>query len=154
MKIRKIFCGNPRIIFVLFYDVHKENIFTINLGDGCEAPSKARKKGAKRLEFLVLNKNLMKSNHLSWKVKLLSFQNHRAQNLIRSLLTNFHPTFMSILIKIFNFWLSWIRLVSSILHHCGCTAHTKELKYVLETKEWVLSEINYSLLKIYKPILF
>jgi len=38
----------------LFYDVHKENMFTINLGDGREAPSKARKKGAKRLEFLVL----------------------------------------------------------------------------------------------------
>jgi len=37
----------------LFYDVHKENMFTINLGDGREAPSKARKKGAKRLEFLV-----------------------------------------------------------------------------------------------------
>ena len=28
-------------------------MFTINLGDGSEAPSKARKKGAKRLEFLV-----------------------------------------------------------------------------------------------------
>jgi len=37
----------------LFYDVHKENMFTINLEDGREAPSKARKKGAKRLEFLV-----------------------------------------------------------------------------------------------------
>ena len=29
------------------------NMFTINLEDGREAPSKARKKGAKRLEFLV-----------------------------------------------------------------------------------------------------
>ena len=29
-------------------------MFTINLEDGREAPSKARKKGAKRLEFLVL----------------------------------------------------------------------------------------------------
>ena len=29
-------------------------MFTINLGDGREAPSKARKKGAKRFEFLVL----------------------------------------------------------------------------------------------------
>ena len=38
----------------MFYDVHKENMFTINLGDGREAPSKARKKGAKRFEFLVL----------------------------------------------------------------------------------------------------
>ena len=54
LKIHEIFCENPRIIFVLFYDVHKENMFTINLGDGREAPSKARKKGAKRLEFLVI----------------------------------------------------------------------------------------------------
>ena len=53
LKIHEIFCENPRIIFVLFYDVHKENMFTINLGDGREALSKARKKGAKRLEFLV-----------------------------------------------------------------------------------------------------
>ena len=29
------------IIFVLFYDEHKENMFTINLEDGREAPSKA-----------------------------------------------------------------------------------------------------------------
>ena len=28
-------------------------MFTINLGDGREAPSKARKNGAKRLDFLV-----------------------------------------------------------------------------------------------------
>ena len=28
-------------ILVLFYDVHKENMFTINLEDGREAPSKA-----------------------------------------------------------------------------------------------------------------
>jgi len=41
LKILKIFCENPRIIFVLFYDVHKENMFTINLEDGREAPSKA-----------------------------------------------------------------------------------------------------------------
>ena len=53
LKIHEIFCENPRIIFVLFYDVHKENMFTINLEDGREAPSKVRKKGAKRLEFLV-----------------------------------------------------------------------------------------------------
>ena len=56
MKIPEIFCENPQIIFDLFYDVHKENMFTINLGDGREAPSKARKKGAKRLEFLVFLK--------------------------------------------------------------------------------------------------
>ena len=36
-----MFCENPRIIFVLFYDVLKENMFTINLEDGREAPSKA-----------------------------------------------------------------------------------------------------------------
>ena len=39
-KIFKKF-ENPRIIFVLFYDVHKENMFTINLEDRREAPSKA-----------------------------------------------------------------------------------------------------------------
>ena len=39
--IREIFCENPRIIFVLFYDVHKENMFSTNLEDGREAPSKA-----------------------------------------------------------------------------------------------------------------
>ena len=37
LKIHEIFCENPRIIFVLFYDVHKENMFTINLEDGREA---------------------------------------------------------------------------------------------------------------------
>ena len=54
LKIREIYCEIPRIIFVLFYDVHKENMFTSNLEDGLEAPSKARKKGAKRLEFLLI----------------------------------------------------------------------------------------------------
>ena len=34
LKIHEIFCENPRIIFVLFYDVHKENMFTINLEYG------------------------------------------------------------------------------------------------------------------------
>ena len=43
LKIREIFCKNPRIIFVFFYDVHKENIFKVNLEDGREAPSKASK---------------------------------------------------------------------------------------------------------------
>ena len=41
LKIHEIFCENARIIFILFYDVHKENMFTINLEDGREAPSKA-----------------------------------------------------------------------------------------------------------------
>ena len=40
-KIHDFFGENPRIIFVLFYDVHKENMFTTNLEDGREAPSKA-----------------------------------------------------------------------------------------------------------------
>ena len=45
LKIREICCKNPRIIFVLFYDVHKfENMFTTNLEDGREAPSKASSK--------------------------------------------------------------------------------------------------------------
>jgi len=34
LKIHEFFCENPRIDFVLFYDVHKENMFTINLEDG------------------------------------------------------------------------------------------------------------------------
>ena len=41
LKIQEIFCENPRIIFALFYDVHKENLFTIILEDGREAPYKA-----------------------------------------------------------------------------------------------------------------
>ena len=41
LKIHEIFCENPRIIFILFYDVHKENMFRTNLEDGREAPSKA-----------------------------------------------------------------------------------------------------------------
>ena len=53
LKIHEIFCENPRIIFVLFYDVHKENKFTINLEDGREAPYKAS-----TLYFLmVINKH-------------------------------------------------------------------------------------------------
>ena len=36
-KIHEIFCENLQIIFVLFYDVHKENMFTINLVGGGEA---------------------------------------------------------------------------------------------------------------------
>ena len=35
-------------------------MFTTNLEDGREAPSKARKKGAKRLEFLVSSNNTTK----------------------------------------------------------------------------------------------
>jgi len=46
---------NPRIIFVLFYDAHKENMFTINLEDGCEAPSKAS-----------ITNNDIKSRQMHW----------------------------------------------------------------------------------------
>ena len=42
LKIHEIFCENLRIIFVLFYDVHKEKMFTINLEDGCEAKRPVR----------------------------------------------------------------------------------------------------------------
>ena len=52
-KSAKSFVKIRKIIFILFYDVHKYNMSTINLGDGREAPSKFRKKGAKRLKFLV-----------------------------------------------------------------------------------------------------
>ena len=41
LKIREIVCENPRIIFILFYDVQKENMFRTDLEDGREAPSKA-----------------------------------------------------------------------------------------------------------------
>ena len=40
LKIHEIFCENLRIIFFFFYDVHKQNMFTINLEYGREAPSK------------------------------------------------------------------------------------------------------------------
>ena len=53
LKIHEIFCENPRIIFVLFYDVHKENMFTINLEDGRQAPCKAsiRKSEKEKIKF-------------------------------------------------------------------------------------------------------
>ena len=77
LKIHEIFCENPRIIFVLFYDVHKKNMFTTNLEDGREAPSKARKKGAKRFEILV--SKILNTKFLMLLVKrntlLLIFQN-------------------------------------------------------------------------------
>ena len=58
LKIHEIFCENLRIIFVLFYDVHKENMFTINLEDGCEAPSKASLFKWLFLNFLISPFNL------------------------------------------------------------------------------------------------
>ena len=70
--MREIVCENPRIIFILFYDVHKENMFTINLGDGREAPPKARKKGAKRLKFLVF-KTFLALEPLKLKIFLMTF---------------------------------------------------------------------------------
>ena len=50
LKIHEILKENPKTFFVFVLQcIHKEKMFTINLGDG----RKARKKGAKRLEFLV-----------------------------------------------------------------------------------------------------
>ena len=88
-------------------------------------------------------------------MKLLSFQNHWAKNHICSLLHNkfsdyFYWYFGTIILI---FCLSRIRLVSSILHHVGCTVNTEKVKYVLETREWVLSVWYWSLLQIYKPFL-
>jgi len=60
LKIREIFCKNPRIIFVLFYDVHKENMFTINLGDGREAPSKASNNKFIELSILMYKQQFRK----------------------------------------------------------------------------------------------
>ena len=39
LEIPDIFCQNPWIIIVLFYHVHKENMFTINLEYGRKATS-------------------------------------------------------------------------------------------------------------------
>ena len=37
----KFFVKTRELFLFFFYDVHKENMFTINLEDGREAPSKA-----------------------------------------------------------------------------------------------------------------
>ena len=66
LKIHEIFCENPRIIFVLFYNVHKENMFTINLEDGREAPSKAS-----RLDLIKNNVRSTMNKHISKEVKNL-----------------------------------------------------------------------------------
>ena len=52
-----MFCENPRMIFVLFYDVHKENMFTINLEDGREAPSKASNDKNEKFPKLGFSRN-------------------------------------------------------------------------------------------------
>ena len=52
LKIHDIFCEYYWFFFVLFYYVHKENMFTINLEDGREAPSKAN----------LYEKDLLKDN--------------------------------------------------------------------------------------------
>ena len=57
LKIREIFCENPRIIFVFFYDVHKENMFTINLEDGREAPSKASTLNVRKMALYLTISN-------------------------------------------------------------------------------------------------
>ena len=38
LKIHEIFWWNPKTFFVLFYNVHKENMFTIIIENGREAP--------------------------------------------------------------------------------------------------------------------
>ena len=73
LKIHEIFCENPRIIFVLCYDIHKENMFTINLEDGREAPSKAS-----LLKEALFKKGFYMERFFSWsnaqKVRNLSNQ--------------------------------------------------------------------------------
>ena len=54
LKIREIFCENPRIIFILFYDVHKENMFTINLEDGRERQIRDKLVLGKAKHLLIL----------------------------------------------------------------------------------------------------
>ena len=58
LKTHEIFCENPRIIFVLIYDVQKENMFTINLEDGREVPSNASLFKWLFLNFLISPFNL------------------------------------------------------------------------------------------------
>ena len=54
---------NPRIIFILFYGVHKENMFTTNLEDGREAPSKASKiKRISKISYLLHKMQIFASN--------------------------------------------------------------------------------------------
>jgi len=53
LKIHEIFVKIRELFLFCFTMYTKRTLFTINLEDGREAPSKARKKGAKRLEFLV-----------------------------------------------------------------------------------------------------
>ena len=59
LKIQEIFCENPRINFVFFYDVHKENMFTINLEDGREAPYKA---SMYKYNYVLYMKGLISKN--------------------------------------------------------------------------------------------
>ena len=61
LKIHQIFCENQRIIFVLFYDVHKENMLTINLEDGREAPYKASKFIFSKQDLVVTELNTTKN---------------------------------------------------------------------------------------------
>ena len=53
LKIHEIFWWNPRTFFCLFYNVHKENLFTIKIEDGREALKKP---------ILVKNTNEQKSS--------------------------------------------------------------------------------------------
>jgi len=54
LKIHEIFCENPQTIFCLFYDVHKEIMFTINLEDGREAPYNASNLKIRNFTIILL----------------------------------------------------------------------------------------------------
>ena len=60
-------------------------MFTINLEDGREAPSQARKKGAKRLEFLVTYISLERISLSNVMYKSLINMNHAYENFFDSL---------------------------------------------------------------------
>ena len=68
-------------------------MFTINLEDGREAPSKARKKGAKRLEFLVfvyiINVSIISKleplySLLSYLIQYSNINNHKTRRMIKA----------------------------------------------------------------------
>ena len=66
--------------------IHKENMFTINLEDGHEAPSKARKKGAKRLEFLVIINSVKFSLKIIFNFSFLTILNYLNSSLFFKIL--------------------------------------------------------------------
>ena len=64
LKIHEIFCENPRIIFVLCYDVHKESMFTINLEDEDSKLNFSQKRFCKELNSVIFRIKLkLHTNH-------------------------------------------------------------------------------------------